>query len=198
LTVAIRVTITFWMPVGRCVQCGNEFEQRAGRIRLGQSRFCSSKCHGASRRNTVKTFWSKTRPGPGGCLLWTAGVTDDGYPQFKCRGSQHRASRWIHEQCIGPIPDGHVMMHACDQPLCVALQHLSPGSQGHNVRDASAKGRIARGERSGVAKLTDDAVRDIRARFAAGEEKRSIAAAYGVTRQNVGFIVRGVTWRHVK
>lgn len=57
--------------------------------------------------------------------------------------------------------------------------------------------RCPRGERSGAAKLTESNVLEIRAAVARGEPHRSIAAQFGVSRSNIGYVARGHTWAHV-
>ena len=54
-----------------------------------------------------------------------------------------------------------------------------------------------RGERNGSAKLTEKLVIEIRARVAAGDSQRAIAAAYGISHPTVGGIVARKTWAHV-
>lgn len=51
-----------------------------------------------------------------------------------------------------------------------------------------------RGERHGHAKLKADDVRAIRAAALGGENRRSIAARFGIDKTNVSCIVRRVTW----
>jgi hypothetical protein len=55
----------------------------------------------------------------------------------------------------------------------------------------------ARGQRSGRAKLTDDAVRDIRARWQRGETCAQLAREYSVNWSTVRAVLRRRTWRHV-
>lgn len=64
---------------------------------------------------------------------WLAG----GRPHFK----GHRVA-WELEN--GPIPEGMVVMHTCDNPACVWVGHLRLGTQQENLADCRAKGR-ARG-----------------------------------------------------
>jgi hypothetical protein len=54
-----------------------------------------------------------------------------------------------------------------------------------------------RGEASSFAKLTEDAVRAIRSRRAAGESPAALAIAHGVTADNIRRIVSFDTWKHV-
>ena len=50
----------------------------------------------------------------------------------------------------------------------------------------------------GKRKLTEDGVRDIRARAENGEKNSVIAKDYGVTQTCIYNIVKGKTWKHVK
>ncbi len=57
--------------------------------------------------------------------------------------------------------------------------------------------RVLRGENTGSAKLTDDAVRDIVAKWNAGETQPALAREYGVTDTIVSAICRGKSWKHL-
>ena len=46
-------------------------------------------------------------------------------------------------------------------------------------------------------RLTEDDVREIRRRHAAHETQKEIAASFGVSSKNVGYIVRRQTWAHI-
>lgn len=68
-----------------------------------------------------------------------------------------------------------------------------------NLLHAFDTGLIHRGERHHAAKLTDDAVRQIRALHAAGRnDQTTIGRKFGVRRQTVSLIVTGKAWTHVK
>ncbi len=100
----------------------------------------------------------------------------------------HRAA-WI--EANGPIPEGMNVLHHCDNPPCVNVEHLFLGTAADNTQDMIAKGRrvAASGERHSRARLTDDDIREIRRRYAEGDRQVDLAIAYSVTRQNIWRIV---------
>ena len=102
----------------------------------------------------------------GDCWLWLKHKTTSRYGGFRNLRA-NRASYIIHN---GPIPDGMYVCHTCDIPHCVNPSHLFLGTQFDNMRDMVAKGRNVnlKGEAHGRAKVTEDDVRDIREKCAAG------------------------------
>lgn len=74
----------------------------------------------------------------GGCWLWTASLTHNGYGKFWVDGAVVRAHRWIYEQLVGPIPDGlhldHVHERGCRSRRCVNPAHLEPVTNEENQR----------------------------------------------------------------
>jgi hypothetical protein len=57
--------------------------------------------------------------------------------------------------------------------------------------------KIGPGTKGPAAKLTEDKVREIKRRLAAGEDYRKIAPDYGVVAGTIGHIKYGKTWTHV-
>lgn len=90
-------------------------------------------------------FWSKVNRKDGGCWEWAAGRFSYGYGAFKRRvdgaWKQQKAHRLAYEWLVGPIPDGLIVCHACDNPPCCNPDHLFLGTQLDNQRDMIAKGR---------------------------------------------------------
>lgn len=147
----------------------------------------------------VERFWQKVNPGDGGpgCWTWQAGKDRQGYGIFAGPNSAraHRAS-W--ELFRGPIPSGAIICHHCDNPGCVNPAHLFLGTPKQNTADMLRKGREAKGARHGLAKLTDQKVRDIRRLHGAGVSQYDLADLFRVSQPAIGAIVRRKTWRHVQ
>lgn len=127
----------------------------------------------------------------------------NGYAQVMRRGgrknTRHRkAHRFVWELYRGPIPEGMFVLHACDTPACVALDHLRLGTVADNNRDRVERGRSVAGERHHNSRLTDELVIEIRERHAAGGiTLQELAAEYGVGRHAIWCVVKRKTWRHV-
>ncbi len=145
-------------------------------------------------------FYAKTERATTGCLLWTASTQGIGYGSFVYDGRTQRAHRVAYQIEVGPIPKGMILLHSCDQPSCVEVSHLRPGTQAENIAEARARGRLAC-QRQGYpngAKLRPDGVRQIRVRLAAGDSRAAIAADFGVHVATIGDIRRGRRWSTVQ
>lgn len=133
-----------------------------------------------------------------GCWLWTGSTTDAGYGQTSDgTGKVVKAHRLSYEERIGKIPRGMMVCHKCDTPSCINPDHLFLGTAKDNQTDSIRKGRNARGERQGVAKLSDQQAREIKSRIAAGQTNAEISAAYPVGPAAIWQIRQGNAWRHV-
>jgi hypothetical protein len=119
------------------------------------------------------------------------------YGQVRVAGRSKGAHRLVYELTVGPIPEGLLVLHSCDNPPCCNPAHLRVGTQKENIGDAIERNRLARGRALPQAKLTEDAVREIRRRSAEGKSQRAVAAEFGVTHDTVGKILRGKRWTHV-
>lgn len=161
----------------------------------------------------ITRFWSKVDRS-GDCWLWTGTIVSHGYGEFYASGQRHRPHRIAWSLVHGPIPEGLVICHRCDNPACVNPEHLFAGTQADNMRDMVKKGRreytgkadfrqrrpemIHKGIDNGNAKLTEEDVRLIRERYAAGNiTQAALAAEYGVHPTAISQIIRRVGWQHI-
>jgi hypothetical protein len=140
-------------------------------------------------------FWEKVDR-TGSCWEWTATKDPGGYGRFAVRRKLHGAHRIAYELTYGPIPDGLLVCHRCDNRSCVNPAHLFLGTDQDNTDDCIAKGRIAVGEQRG-AKLTAVQVRLIRELAASGVAHRALGRQFGVASQTIDALIARRTWRHV-
>ena len=164
----------------------------------------------AELSNIAERFWSKVdKEGPvpsecadlGPCWMWTASRLGK-YGGFSVGKRMMASHRVVYELTIGPIPDGAghhgvCVLHRCDVPLCVNPGHLFLGTNKKNNDDKMRKGREARGERSGMSKLTESDVRAIRfQRALTGMSQQNLAEIYGVHKTTIAYVC-GRGWAHV-
>lgn len=97
---------------------------------------------------------------------------------------------------VGPRPEGKECRHLDGIRANSRLGNLEWGTNRENYEDRKRHGtvRVPMGSDHGLSKLTDDAVRDIRARSSAGEATNSIAERHGISGTHVRRIVRRQAW----
>lgn len=176
-------------------------------IKPSQRCFCSRRCasrhHIRPRAAVANRFWAKVQMGdPLECWRWT-GANDGRYGHFRVWRDgvmrTERSHRVAWELTHGPIPPGMDVLHRCDRPICVNPACLFLGTHTDNMRDCVSKGRLtrAKGQFHHNAKLTDAAVDEFRARYAAGGiTQRQLAAKYGVTLSGIQKVLYGQSWKH--
>lgn len=159
----------------------------------------------------AKPFSAKYTVAEDGCWVWAQSKSRLGYGMVSFNGKQTSAHRVSWMLYRGDIPAGMSVCHTCDNPACVNPGHLWLGTHQQNMADKVAKGRQARGEAitknrpydpskrprgegHKLAVLNNDAVKAIRAD---ARSFTAIAGDFGVSRQIVSRIVRGLAWTHV-
>lgn len=145
--------------------------------------------------NTDKnSFWEKVNVDIGGCWEWTGGLDSMGYGCFRGKKA-HRFSFEIH---FGKFDKNLDVLHTCDNRSCVRPLHLFLGTHVENMADMVAKGRSKRGEKSGRHKLTENDVIEIRKRISRGEDVKSVACDFDVSKNAIRSIRIGRTWSWFK
>lgn len=146
---------------------------------------------------TMNRFWSKVSVlGEDDCWLWQAAIGTGGYGAFKLNGEVLGSHVVAVLLTNGPLPDGHEVMHSCDNRACVNPKHLSSGTRLQNVQDMDKKGRRgnANGMKARHAKLMEAQVVEIRSRR--GENGYAVAKEYGVSNSTIYRIWTGESWSH--
>lgn len=150
-----------------------------------------------------KRFATKVARG-GGCWEWTGATTAlSGHGRFRLDGRTSGAHcvAWLMHHAA-PIPDQMHVLHNCDNPPCVRPDHLRLGTHADNMSDMKERGRAHKGETHFFAKLTDEAVAEIRERYERNytttdrgwgirSNARELAAEFGTCETNISMIARG-------
>jgi predicted XRE-type DNA-binding protein len=148
-------------------------------------------------------FWSKVDiQTPDKCWEWQGSCTPQGYgqcwiPEIGYIG----AHRMAYILTMGPIPDGLLIYHHCDNPSCVNPDHLFCGTHADNQADCKAKGRqfnggseAHRGEIN--SKLTENEIREIRLLLKEGRQThQEIAIKYRISKVAIDQISSGQNWK---
>lgn len=160
-----------------------------------------------ARLSPEDRFWRNVKVGGADdCWEWLLVPNAYGYGNLSMggRGSPKKlAHRFSWELHNGPIPEygeyhGAVVMHTCDNRICVNPNHLVLGTQADNVRDMDKKGRRVsnprRGSKHHATTITEEDARNI---YTDRGPYQRLAEKYGCTKYVVKDIKRGVTWGHV-
>ena len=113
-------------------------------------------------------------------------------PYFQANGRRTMAYRWVWELVHGPIPEGQMILHSCDQggwPIgCCNPHHMRLGDQSANSKDMTDR------QRHGLPHMV---VRAIRRLLDQGETQQVIADRYGLTREAVSAIATQRAYKHL-
>lgn len=102
------------------------------------------------RKNTPKDIFAKISIDLiTGCGIWHSDRDKDGYPLVSWHGKTTRVTRLIWTFTHGPIAEGFQVLHSCDNPGCVNIEHFFLGTSADNRADCVAKNRQARGLKNG-------------------------------------------------
>lgn len=187
-----------------CQICGTEFTPHETKRKRAKT--CSHACgvdlHAKTRRESdvPGRFWKRVDR-TGECWVWTKSVDSCGYGHLRFYGKLMKAQRvsWILQ--YGDIPDGMHVLHRCDNPPCVRVDHLFLGTHRTNMADMASKGRAASsvGDANSGSRLSESDVLEIRGRVVVGNGGNTFALAkeYGVSAATISMIARRKTWSHI-
>ncbi len=175
-----------------------------------------------------KNFWRRIlKSGDDDCWIWIGGKSKNkrtGFMYGRVRlGYRHYMAHRVSWSIVnGPVPGEDLprrerpcILHKCDVTLCVNPAHLFIGTMADNINDMDSKGRrkvqsgdmhwskrkpgiTARGEKSGLSKLTEAQVVEIRRlRAETSMTYREIAELMPVTASVIETVANRKTWKHV-
>lgn len=146
----------------------------------------------------TETCWiwkgAKTQLGYGSFLIWSGGRN------LRIVRTAHRVAYFLE---YDTDPGIQCVCHHCDNPACVRPEHLFLGSHADNMADMAKKGRTGkskhqrpRGSQSGMAKLNEAKVKEIKTVWKYGMNVE-LGKLYGVSHETIRQIMAGMIWMHV-
>jgi hypothetical protein len=141
-------------------------------------------------------FWSKVKRGSDDeCWPWQSSILKTGYGCFFFDGKIQRAHRVAWQLATrATIPDSLCVCHHCDNRRCVNPGHLFLGTQGRNLEDARAKGRVL----GRPLTLSKTEITAIRRRYAAGGIfQYQLAREYQIDQAMISRIVNRKAYAYV-
>lgn len=111
-------------------------------------------------------------------------------------GKKLRAHRIAYQLIVGPIEEGKLILHACDNRLCCNPAHLRQGTNQENIQDMMQRRRSASGTKNGRTKLSESDVLYILANPDRLSGK-ALAAKFGLASSTISFIRTGRSWKYL-
>lgn len=144
---------------------------------------------GGSKYNEIK--YSIAVNGCHECVSHKPG--NNGYCRVRINSKEVRLHRYIYEFHNGPIPQGLVVMHKCDNRKCMNIDHLTIGTPRDNNVDMFKKGRgrNQNGELNHASKLSKEQVIEIRK---SEKSEVELSKIYGVGRRHINDIKNRKRW----
>lgn len=96
-------------------------------------------------------FWTKVDIGSKNeCWNWKSSAIRAGYGVLKINDKSESSHRISYILNYGEIPINLLVLHKCDNKICVNPNHLFLGNHQENMKDMRVKGRSAKGDKSGA------------------------------------------------
>ena len=126
--------------------------------------------------------------GPDSCWIWTGSRDKARYGRVVRGKKKFGVHRVAYEERNGPIPNGILICHKCDNPPCLNPNHLFAGTPRDNMKDMTRKGR----NYIPGFKLSESDVLEIVSMLLPGTHtERMIARRFGVSQVQINAISCG-------
>lgn len=157
------------------------------------------------QKTVEQRIMEKVEKKENGCWIWTGaksggnGREEYKYGYITIDYKQKRVHRVLYELTYGVKLGDKILLHKCDNPLCVNPKHMQPGTINDNNQDAIRKGRVRhpKGE-DNHSKLTEKQVEEIRMlNDEFGYSNRELGEEFGVHAVTIYNIILRKKWKHI-
>ena len=129
-------------------------------------------------------------PTPAGCIEWVGTQQKRGYGKFGVSGRQLIPSRVAYFLATGIDPFPLLVLHSCDNPICVNPEHLSTGTTQDNSNDRQIRGRSS-------VKLSPPIVIEMREIHEDGLNYTEIAKLFNISPSTARYACKKLSWKHI-
>jgi len=89
-------------------------------------------------KTLLQSIWMRIDTS-GDCWRWVGNIKNNGYGTLNYKGRTVHVHREIYRLFIGPIPEGMVIDHICNNPACCNPDHLHCVTQNENIYFAKVR-----------------------------------------------------------
>jgi len=131
-----------------------------------------------------------------GCWECNSHFTDKfGYPKAQRGFKKDTVHRIVFQIFNGKIPDGMLLRHTCDNPLCINPNHGIIGTQKDNAMDKVERDRVPKGTMHHATHLEEWQVIEIYQDTI--HPQIGLSKIFGISQTCVSKIQRGQRWSHL-
>lgn len=154
----------------------------------------------------MKKFYNRIKINPNTqCWEWQGAKQPEGYGRVsgKIWNGHYLLHRWSYEYHKGPIPQGLLVRHLCNNPCCANPDHLEVGTVKDNAQDREKSPNHLRGSQNPFHILTEKQVKEIKRDYIPGTGKynpgniRMLCAKYNISKSTIQLIAKGERWKHI-
>ncbi len=149
-------------------------------------------------KNIKEDVWKRINiKGEDDCWEWKGYVLSNGYGQIRIDYRRYRTHRLVYELTYGPIPEGLLVCHKCNNRKCCNPKHLYVGTQKDNLKQMIEDGRKPIGENSSKAKLNWKQINEIRKKYIPYiYTQKRLGKEYSISESECFLIINNKVWKN--
>jgi len=141
-------------------------------------------------KNRVNRFWDKIAIRKSGCWEWTGCRSRQGYGVIRFGKLLMTCHRVMATITFGVLTPKTLVIHSCDNKICVNPHHLRLGTHADNLQDAARKNLMPH-------KISNANVIKLRQLHSQGVKQVELSKMFSICQSNVSSIVKGITRNYV-